>query len=254
MKSAFSLNGRRALVTGGASGIGQSIAVALAQCGADVAITVHTQKGEDTISAIENTGRKGRAIPVDLSSFDTSDAKNLINQFEDELGPVDILINNAGIIRRDAVVDHSEKDWRDVMSTNLDAIWYLSQAAARTMQERQRGSIIMIASILSFQGGIRVPGYAAAKHALAGLTKAMANELAPSRINVNAIAPGYIATDNTRPLRDDPERTRQLMERIPAGRWGAPEDIAGAAIFLASPAAAYIHGQTLLVDGGWMAR
>jgi 2-dehydro-3-deoxy-D-gluconate 5-dehydrogenase len=254
IKQAFSLKGQRALVTGGASGIGRSIAIALAQMGADVAITVHHQPGTETLRQIEKTGRKARAISLDLADLNASGARSLLREFEKNMGGMDILINNAGIIRRDPFEQHAEADWRDVMATDLDAVWYLSQAAGRAMQARKSGRIIMIASLLSFQGGIRVPAYTAAKHAVVGLAKALSNELAPSAVCVNAIAPGYIATDNTLPLRDDPERNRQILDRIPAARWGNPSDIAGAAVFLASPAASYIQGQTLLVDGGWMAR
>lgn len=254
IKQAFSLEGQRALVTGGASGIGQAIAIALAQMGADVAITVHRQSGEQTLEQIRKSGRAGCQLPVDLQNLDTVGANQLIDSFESQSGPIDILVNNAGIIRRDDFDRYSARDWREVMATNLDAVWYLSQAAGTRMASQHHGRIIMIASLLSFQGGIRVPGYAAAKHGVVGLTKALANELAPSNVCVNAIAPGYIATDNTRALRADEQRNRQILERIPAARWGAPQDIAGAAVFLASPAAAYIHGQTLLIDGGWMAR
>lgn len=254
IKHIFSLEGQRALVTGGASGIGQAIALGLAAAGADVAITVHSQGGAETLAGIEPTGRKGAALPADLSALDTAGANRLVDAAEAALGPIDILINNAGIIRRAPISEHTEADWRAVMATNLDAVWFLSQAAGRRMQGRAHGRIVTIASVLSFQGGVRVPGYTAAKHAVAGLTKALANELAASGVSVNAIAPGYIATDNTQALREDPERSRQILERIPAGRWGDPRDIAGAAIFLASPAAAYMHGHILAVDGGWLAR
>ncbi len=254
IKRSFSLSGRRALVTGGASGIGAAIGIALAQMGADVGITVHQRPGDETLGEIAKTGQSGVAFRVDLQTLDVVGAEKLMADFSAKLGPIDILINNAGIIRRDNFDEHSAADWREVMATNLDAVWYLSQAAGRLMAEQEYGRIISIASVLSFQGGIRVPGYTAAKHGVVGLTKALANELAASNVSVNAIAPGYIATKNTAALREDAQRNRQILERIPAGRWGEPQDIAGAAIFLASPAAAYIHGQTLLVDGGWMAR
>ncbi|WP_048649339.1 2-dehydro-3-deoxy-D-gluconate 5-dehydrogenase KduD [Nitratireductor soli] len=251
---AISLKGRRALVTGGAAGIGQAIAIALAAAGADVAITTHARPGDETLSAVRRAGRQGHAVAADLGAMRIADAEALVADVEDALGPLDILVNNAGIIRRADAVDHPSEDWRAVMATNLDALWFLSQAAGRGMCRRGHGRIVNIASLLSFQGGIRVPGYAAAKHGVAGLTKALANEWAPLGVNVNAIAPGYIATENTRALRQDPERSRQILERIPAGRWGEPGDIAGVAVFLASPAAAYIHGAILPVDGGWMGR
>ena len=254
IEPSFRLDGKRALVTGGASGIGQCIAVALAAAGADVAITTHSQPGDDTLLAIAETGRNGVALQCDIGRLDAAAAADFIGSAETRIGSIDILVNNAGIIRRADLVDHPEGDWRAVMATNLDGLWYLSQAAARGMRERGDGRVVMIASLLSFQGGIRVPAYTAAKHAVAGLTKAMANELAPHGVCVNAIAPGYIATDNTEALRGDPERSRQILERIPAGRWGSAADIAGAAVFLASPAAAYVNGTILAVDGGWLAR
>ncbi|MGV0909113.1 SDR family oxidoreductase [Martelella sp. FOR1707] len=255
LKHQFSLEGQRALVTGGASGIGQAIAVALAEAGADVAITVHSNPGDETARLVGETGRTFARVPADLGAIDAAGAETLLEAAAEGLGgDISILVNNAGIIRRGDAVDHSESDWRAVLSANLDAVWYLSQAAARGMQATGGGRIIMTASLLSFQGGIRVPGYTASKHGVAGLTKALANELAPHGVTVNAIAPGYIATDNTKALRDDPERSRQILERIPAGRWGKPEDIAGAALFLASPAAAYVNGHILAADGGWLAR
>jgi 2-deoxy-D-gluconate 3-dehydrogenase len=254
LKRQFGLEGQRALVTGGASGIGQAIATALAEAGADVAITVHNRPGDKTLAAIGAAGRKSAAVKVDLGRFDAASADRLLDDIETRLGPVSILVNNAGIIRRDFVHEHAESDWRDVIAANLDAVWFLSQAAGRRMRERRHGRIIMIASVLSFQGGIRVPGYAAAKHGVAGLTKALANELAASNVTVNAIAPGYVATENTSALRADPDRSRQILERIPAGRWGDPDDIAAAAVFLASPGAAYVNGHILSADGGWMAR
>jgi 2-deoxy-D-gluconate 3-dehydrogenase len=250
----FALDGKRALVTGGAAGIGAAIAEGLARAGADVAITTRSAPGADTLAAIERTGRGAHAVATDLATLDAVGATRLVADLERDFGPIDILVNNAGIIRRADAVDHGEADWKAVIATNLDAVWYLAQAAGRGMCTRGSGRIINIASLLSFQGGIRVPGYAAAKHAVAGLTRALANEWAGRGVTVNAIAPGYIATDNTAPLRADPDRTRQILERIPASRWGEAADIAGAAVFLASPAAGYVNGHILVVDGGWMAR
>ena len=254
LRHQFGLEGQKALVTGGASGIGQAIAVALAKAGADVAITEHSRSGVDTVSAIEAEGRKGTALPVDLSKLGAASADALMAKAEEAIGEISILVNNAGIIRRADFQDHPASDWRDVMAANLDAVWFLSQAAGKRMRDRGNGRIVMIASLLSFQGGIRVPGYTASKHAVAGLTKALANELAERGVTVNAIAPGYIATANTEALRADPVRSRQILERIPAGRWGAPSDIADAAVFLSSRAAAYMNGHVMAVDGGWLAR
>ena len=248
----FSLAGKTALVTGGASGIGQAIAVALAQAGADVAITVHSAAADETHALVAATGCRYHEVQCDLGS--QADVQVLLDAVAAELGPVDILVNNAGIIRRADLAEFGEQDWSDVLSVNLDAVWRLSQAAARGMVQRGGGKIINIASLLSFQGGIRVPSYTASKHAVVGLTKAFANELSSKYVNVNCIAPGYIETANTAALRQDEQRSRQIMERIPAGRWGRPSDLGGAAVFLASSAADYVHGHTLVVDGGWMAR
>lgn len=247
----FDLTDRRALVTGANTGIGQAIAIALAQAGADVAVAGRSDASE-TLAAIAATGRKGVSIAADLSSIEP--AGRVIAETVAALGGIDILVNNAGIIRRGDLEDFTEQDWDAVIDTNLKSLFFLSQAAARDMLTRGRGKIVNIASLLSFQGGIRVPSYAAAKSGVAGVTKAMANELAARGIQVNAIAPGYIATNNTAALQADETRNRQIMERIPAGRWGAPEDIAGAAVFLASPASDYVTGHVLAVDGGWLAR
>lgn len=254
LRQQFGLEGHRALVTGGASGIGQAIAIALAQAGADVAITVHRRPGDETICEVEKAGRKAASMPVDLGKLDQAAAHKLVEATEESLGPLSILVNNAGIIRRAEFHEHPESDWSDVIAANLDAVWFLSQAAGSRMRDRDHGRIVMIASLLSFQGGIRVPGYTATKHAVAGLTKALANELAPHSVTVNAIAPGYIETENTKALREDAERRKQILERIPAGRWGQPSDIAGTAVFLSGAAAAYVNGQVLAVDGGWLAR
>jgi 2-dehydro-3-deoxy-D-gluconate 5-dehydrogenase len=252
--SSFSLGGRRALVTGGATGIGAAIAKACAACGADVAITINRHPGDDTLAAVRGFGRKAEPIRADLAEPTEEGAKRLVEEVEERLGPLDILVNNAGIIRRGDALDHAWDDWRAVMSVNLDAVWLLSQASARAMAPRGFGRIVNVASVLSFQGGIRVPGYAAAKHGIAGLTKALANEWTPKGINVNAIAPGYVATENTEALRQDEARMRDLLARIPAGRFAEADEIAGAAVFLASPAASYVAGAVFNVDGGWLAR
>jgi 2-dehydro-3-deoxy-D-gluconate 5-dehydrogenase len=250
----FSLAGKVALVTGGATGIGQACAVALAEAGADVAITVHRSPGAGTAEAVRATGRRCAEIGADLASLDAAGMESLVADVGRALGPLDILVNNAGIIRRADAVDYSDEDWSAVMGANLDSVWRLTRAAGRGMLARGGGRVVNIASLLSFQGGIRVPAYAAAKHAVAGLTKALANEWAPSGISVNAIAPGYIVTANTAALRADPKRSADILSRIPAGRWGDPADIAGACVFLSGPAAAYINGHVLAVDGGWLAR
>jgi 2-deoxy-D-gluconate 3-dehydrogenase len=242
------------MVTGGAAGIGAAIAEAFAEHGADVAITVHERGGDEVLAAIRSHKRKGETLQADLARMTEASAAKLVEDAERKLGPLDILVNNAGIIRRAEALEHGLEDWRAVMALNLDAVWLLSQAAARRMAERGSGRIISIASVLSFQGGIRVPGYTAAKHAVVGLTKALANEWMPRGINVNAIAPGYVATENTKALRQDQVRMKDLLARIPAGRFAEPAEIAGAAVFLASPASSYVSGSVLVVDGGWLAR
>ena len=247
----FSLSGRRALVTGANTGIGQAIAIALAEAGADVALAGRSEPAE-TLPAIAAKGRRTLNIRADLSG--TAPLAEVVGQAVAELGGLDILVNNAGIIRRDDLLDFTEGDWDAVLDTNLKSLFFISQAAARHMVAQGSGKIVNIASLLSFQGGIRVPSYAAAKSGVAGVTRAMANELAPRGVQVNAIAPGYIATNNTAALQADETRNRQILERIPAARWGRPEDIAGAAVFLSSPASDYVTGQILAVDGGWLAR
>lgn len=250
---AFKLRGKVALVTGGNRGLGQGMAIALAQAGAEVAVTSRSGEAVDTLAAIEQTGQRGASFAADFS--DPAQGPELVSRVVAELGRLDILVNNAGTIRRTPALEYSADDWQFVLDVNLNSVWTLSQAAARQMvQQGDGGKIINIASLLSFQGGITVPAYTAAKHALAGLTKALANEWAPLGINVNAIAPGYMATDNTEALRNDPTRARQILERIPVGRWGKPEDMAGAVVFLSSTAASYVHGQILAVDGGWLGR
>ncbi|WP_334184106.1 2-dehydro-3-deoxy-D-gluconate 5-dehydrogenase KduD [Novosphingobium sp.] len=251
MAISFSLEGKAALVTGANTGIGQAIAVALAEAGADVALAGRSEPTE-TIALIEQAGRKCVNIKADLSSIEP--VGRVIDEAVAGLGKVDILVNNAGIIRRDDLLQFSEADWDAVVDTNLKTLFFLSQAAAKGMVERGSGKIVNIASLLTFQGGIRVPSYAAAKSGVGGVTKAMANELAGKGVQVNAIAPGYISTNNTAALQGDETRNRQILERIPTGRWGDPKDIAGAAVFLASPAADYVSGHILAVDGGWLAR
>jgi 2-deoxy-D-gluconate 3-dehydrogenase len=247
----FDLSGRVAIVTGANTGIGQGIAIALAEAGADVALVGRTP-AEETAEEVRRAGRKAAIVHADLSTI--APVQGVVQRTTAELGGVDILVNNAGIIRRADALDFSEEDWDAVIDTNLKSVFFLSQTVARHMVEQGRGKIINIASMLSFQGGIRVPSYTASKSGVAGLTKLLANEWAAKGINVNAIAPGYIATSNTAALQDDEVRNRQILERIPAGRWGKPSDLAGAAVFLASDASDYVHGHILAVDGGWLAR
>ena len=249
----FKLDGKVALVTGAARGLGQGCAVALAEAGADV-VALDILEVEETGAMITALGRRFSGIQYDLHAATPDDLDKLVAQIEAEMGRLDILVNNAGIIRRAALLEFGESDWDDVLQINLKALFFLSQAAAKRMAPRGEGKIINIASMLSFQGGIRVPSYTAAKSGVAGLTRAMANELAGMGINVNAIAPGYMATDNTAPLRADEERSRSILQRIPAGRWGTPDDLKGAVVFLASEAARYMHGAIVPVDGGWLTR
>lgn len=250
---AFRLDGRVALVTGANRGIGQALATALAQAGADIALLGRTDPAE-TIAMVEKLGRRALVVPGDLATAGAAELADAVEAVAAGLGRLDILVNNAGIIRRAAAVTHLPEDWAAVLRVDLDAVFHLCQAAGRIMLDQGHGKIINIASMLSYQGGIRVPSYTAAKHAVVGLTRALANEWAADGVNVNAIAPGYIATDNTAALRADPDRERAIRDRIPAGRWGAPEDLMGAAVFLASDAARYVHGAVLAVDGGWLAR
>jgi 2-dehydro-3-deoxy-D-gluconate 5-dehydrogenase len=249
----FKLDGKVALVTGASVGLGAAMAIGLAEAGADVVCHGHRQgECESTGEKISNLGRKTSAVYGDMSEKDVP--RRLIEEVVGQFGRIDILINNAGMIRRTPAVDYSEEDWATVIEVNLSSVFRLSQAAGKRMVEQGSGKIINIASLLSFQGGITVPAYTASKSAVAGLTKALANEWAKHNINVNAIAPGYMATNNTAPLRADENRNRQILERIPAGRWGDAEDLQGAAVFLASPASDYLQGHILVVDGGWMAR
>lgn len=249
----FKLDGKVALVTGAAVGLGQATARALAEAGADVAAHCHFEGEADEIcEKITQNGRKFASFSGDMS--DKNLPKNLIEDVVGKFGRIDILINNAGMIRRSPAVDFSEEDWSAVLEVNLSSVFRLSQAAGIKMIEQGGGKIVNIASLLSFQGGITVPAYTASKSGVAGLTKALANEWAKFNVHVNAIAPGYMATNNTAPLRADETRNRQILERIPAGRWGEPDDLAGAVVFLASSASDYLQGHILVVDGGWMAR
>jgi 2-deoxy-D-gluconate 3-dehydrogenase len=249
--SLFDLTGKAAIVTGANTGIGQAIAVALAEAGADVALAGRSRAAE-TAERIEAVGRRTVLIEADLAT--TAPVQRVVDEALGAFGRLDILVNNAGIIRRAEAADFSEADWDAVIDTNLKSLFFLCQAAGRQMLAQGSGKIVNIASLLSFQGGIRVPSYAAAKSGVAGLTRALANEWAGRGVNVNAIAPGYIATNNTAALQADETRNRQILERIPAGRWGDPKDIAGAAVFLSSPAADYVNGHVLAVDGGWLGR
>lgn len=247
----FDLNGRVAIVTGANTGLGQGIAVSLAQAGADI-VTVGRSPATETADQIRNAGSQTLDIHADLIS--TNAIPEIIQTTLEMFGKIDILVNNAGTIRRNDATDFSEADWDDVMNINIKSAFFLSQAAGRKMIEQGYGKIINIASMLSFQGGIRVPSYTASKSAMAGVTRLLANEWASKNVNVNAIAPGYMVTNNTEPLRNDPKRSAEILTRIPAGRWGDPADVGGTAVFLASHAADYINGAIIPVDGGWLAR
>ncbi|BCJ41259.1 2-dehydro-3-deoxy-D-gluconate 5-dehydrogenase [Actinoplanes ianthinogenes] len=247
----FDLHGRRAVVTGAGRGLGQAIALGLARAGADLLLLGRPGSQSGTVEQVAGLGRDVVAVDLDVSDHDAVERVAAgINRDH----RVDILVNNAGIIEREDSVDVSRHSWNRVLDVNLSGLFLLCQAFGRPMTERGHGKIVNVASLLSFQGGIRVASYAASKHGVAGITKALANEWAPLGVQVNAIAPGYMATDNTTALRTDPDRARSILERIPAGRWGEGADIAGAAVFLSSPAADYVNGHVLVVDGGWMAR
>ena len=247
----FNLDGRVALVTGASRGLGQAIAIALAEAGADIA-AVSTGQADATADKVQALGRRFLALQADLSTLEP--IARIVGDTVAELGAIDILVNNAGLIRRADAVDFSEQDWDAVVDVNLKSAFFLAQAAGRTMIAAGRGKIINIASMLSFQGGIRVPSYTASKSGLAGITRLLANEWASKGVNVNAIAPGYMSTDNTAQLRADAARNQAILDRIPAGRWGEPRDLGGAAVFLASPASDYVNGAIIPVDGGWLAR
>lgn len=253
IRSTFSLEGRRALVTGASRGLGQAIALALADAGADVVCASTRPEGSaDTATAIREKGREAWQVGGDLSERDA--VRELADEAESKAGRIDILVNNAGIVRRHPAAEFPMEDWDFVLDTNLDAVFLLCRRLGSAMIERGGGKIVNIASLLSFTGGITVPAYTASKHAVAGLTKALANEWAQHNVQVNAIAPGYFLTDNTQALQDNPERAQAISGRIPAGRWGNPEDLGGAAVFLASRASDYVNGHILVVDGGWTAR
>ncbi len=252
MSKMFDLSGKKAIVTGGARGLGQAMAVGLAEAGADVFIVINSSNADETVKLITATGRQSHVFKVDLS--DEHVPGLVVEEAMKQMGSIDILINNAGIIRRTPAAEHAAQDWHAVIQLNLNAAFFLTQAVGKQMLKQKSGKIVNMASMLSFQGGITVPGYTASKHGIAGLTKAFANEWASSGIQVNAIAPGYMATDNTKALRENEIRNRQILERIPAERWGTPEDVKGAVVFLSSKASDYVTGHTLCVDGGWMVR
>jgi 2-deoxy-D-gluconate 3-dehydrogenase len=248
----FSLKGKVALVTGCSTGLGQGMSLGLAEAGADI-VGVDYVDAPETGGAVRNLGRKFHGIKADLSSIERVDG--LIAESVKVFGRLDILVNNAGIVRRQDAINFSEKDWDDVMNINVKTVFFLSQAAARQfIAQGKGGKIINIASMLSFQGGIRVPSYTASKSAVMGITRLMANEWSGQGINVNALAPGYMATNNTAPLRADEKRSADILGRIPAGRWGLPDDLKGPVVFLASSASDYVNGFTIAVDGGWLSR
>ncbi len=249
----FNLTGKVALVTGASRGLGQGMAVGLAEAGADV-VGVARSSCDETAKQIEALGRRFLHIPFDLALASVLDLNGLVDQVVDEMGALNILVNAAGVTARHPSLEYPEDDWDFVMQVNLKALMFLSQAAARHFVKIGGGKIVNVASALSFQGGYLVPSYAASKHGVAGVTKALANEFASMNINVNAIAPGYMLTDMTAPIEADPVRNPQIMVRIPAGRWGSPEDLKGAVVYLASDASAYCHGSTLVVDGAWLNR
>lgn len=251
MNTLFDLTGKIAMVTGSSTGLGQGMSLGFASAGADL-VLVDRVESDETAGAIMTMGRRAVSLVADLSSMEQ--IRKVVSEAIAAFGKVDILVNNAGTIRRTPAIDFSETDWDEVMAINAKTVFFLSQAVGRDMMKRQEGKIINIASLLSFSGGITVPSYAASKGAVAQITKALANEWGQHGLHINAIAPGYMVTNNTANLRKDAERTRQISERIPMGRWGTPEDLRGPAIFLASKASDYVNGHVLLVDGGWMAR
>jgi 2-deoxy-D-gluconate 3-dehydrogenase len=248
----FTLRGKVALVTGGGSGLGQGYAVALAKAGADLFVVTHGSHWDETKALIEAAGRRAFFFQANLARKE--EIAGVVAACLKAYGRIDILVNNAGMIKRAPLLEYSDQDWRSVLDLNLDAVYYLSRDAAKIMVAQGAGKIINIASMTSFQGGKFIPAYTASKHGVAGLTKAFANELAERNIQVNAIAPGYIETNNTAAIRGDEERNEEILKRIPAGRWGHPSDLMGAVVFLASRASDYLNGHILAVDGGWLAR
>ncbi|POE23631.1 2-deoxy-D-gluconate 3-dehydrogenase [Pectobacterium odoriferum] len=250
--NSFDLQGKVALITGCDTGLGQGMAIGLAQAGCDI-VGVNIVEPKDTIEKVTALGRRFLSLTADMSNV--SGHAELVEKAVAEFGHVDILVNNAGIIRREDAIEFSEKNWDDVMNLNIKSVFFMSQTVARQfIKQGKGGKIINIASMLSFQGGIRVPSYTASKSAVMGVTRLMANEWAKHGVNVNAIAPGYMATNNTQQLRADEDRSKEILDRIPAGRWGLPQDLMGPAVFLASSASDYINGYTIAVDGGWLAR
>jgi 2-deoxy-D-gluconate 3-dehydrogenase len=250
----FSLDGKVAVVTGGSRGLGQAMAIGLAEAGADIVVINYSADCSETKAQIEALGRRFLNLTYDLIETPVARFPEIMEEIREKMGRLDILVNNAGIIRRARALEFAEQDWDHVIAINQKAVFFLSQAAARLMNEQGGGKIIIIASMLSFQGGILVPSYTASKSAVAGLTHALANEWAALNINVNAIAPGYMETDNTAALRADEQRNTAILSRIPAGRWGSPDDLKGIAVFLASEASSYMHGTIVPVDGAWLSR
>ena len=252
IENLFNLNGKVAIVTGTSRGLGKAMAIALAKAGANI-VGVGVSDMSETKEEIQKVGRQFLEIKADLTN--TKSVDKIVSETVKKFGGIDILVNNSGTIRREDAINYKEKDWDDILNLNLKTLFFLSQKVAKQfMKQETGGKIINIASMLSFQGGIRVPAYTASKSGVMGLTKALANEWAKYNINVNAIAPGYMATDNTKQIREDEKRSQEILDRIPAGRWGTPEDLAGAVVFLASKASDYVNGHTLAVDGGWLAR
>ena len=252
MNDLFDLNGKVAIVTGATRGLGQGMAIALAKAGANI-VGIGQSSLENTEKEVEKLGVKFLPINANLTTLDK--LQEIVDKTKRKYGKIDILVNNAGTIRREDAINYTEKDWDDILNLNLKTLFFLSQVVAKEMiNQKSGGKIINIASMLSYQGGIRVPAYTASKSGVKGLTKALANEWAKYNINVNAIAPGYMATDNTKAIREDEKRNKEILDRIPAGRWGTPEDLAGAVIFLSSKASNYVNGECIAVDGGWLAR
>ena len=252
MNGLFDLTGKVAIVTGATRGLGQGMAIALAKAGANI-VGVGQSSLEPTQKEVEKVGGKFLAINANLTTLDK--VQEIVDKTKETFEKIDILVNNAGTIRREDAINYKENDWDDILNLNLKSLFFLSQAVAKEMiEQKSGGKIINIASMLSYQGGIRVPAYTASKSGVKGLTKALANEWAKYNINVNAIAPGYMITDNTKAIREDVKREKEILDRIPAGRWGTPEDLAGAVIFLSSKASNYVNGECIAVDGGWLAR